>query len=101
MPLILLGLGIIGFTFLVYSLFRMCSKPCRRKRKMIINILCVAPLFILIFAICLPLALAAAAFCTAIFVLPGYVIHIYSFLRSMYWWRSNRYKANKTLDNES
>ena len=101
MPVILLGLGIMGFTMLTYYVAEWCTKPCRKKKKIACNILIVAPCFILVFALGIPLALAGAVLCSAIFVLPGYVIHIYSFLRSMYWWRRNRYKQNKALDNVS
>lgn len=50
------------------------------------------PFFLIYIAIVIGLAAVLTALTTVIIVLPSYVIHIYTFGRTLYWWRKSRVK---------
>jgi hypothetical protein len=84
MPLIIF----FGCFFGLIYLSSLCVGSCICNNSAACLICC--PLYSALFIVMIGVSFAGAAVGLAIFIIPAYVFHIYSFCRTIYWWRKSR-----------
>ena len=94
LPIILF---VLTFSMIFYYSMKFFFKLLRRTRFLnsILGFIIISPIFITYFILIVGIGATLGAIATGIGILPALSLHVYLFIRTIYWWRRTRVKKMK------